>query len=72
MSRAEHVQQCKDRALEYAKNKDFDNAFMSMASDLQKHEKTANHLGIQLIMIEQMGGKVHTVDSVEKFINGFN
>ena len=42
-----------------------------MGSDLQKHTETANHIGIQLGMME-MNGRLSTMEEMRKFINGFN
>lgn len=41
-SRDEHLQWAKDRALEYWRAGDLENACASMASDLNKHEETKN------------------------------
>lgn len=73
MNRAEHLQWCKDRALEYVKTGDFNNAVASMLSDLSKHEETkASSGGIcaQLGMLELMNSP--SKESIAKFINGFN
>ena len=48
MNRAEHLQWCKDRAMEYCRQGDVTNAYASMASDLSKHPETEGHAGIQL------------------------
>jgi hypothetical protein len=72
MDRAEHLQWCKDRALEYANNGDNSQAFASMASDLRKHPETANHPAIQMGMMMLMGGHLNTQEEMRKFIEGFN
>lgn len=72
MTRAEHLQWCKDRALEYVKQGDLGNAYASMASDLQKHDETRDHIGIQLGMAEMMTGHLSTPEAMKKFIEGFN
>ena len=40
ISREDHIRWCKDRALEYVKLGDLDNAIASMQSDLTKHPET--------------------------------
>ena len=72
MTRAEHLQWCKDRALEYINMNDVTQAFTSMASDLRKHPETANHAGIQLGMGLMIIGKLNSQHEMRKFIEGFN
>ncbi len=45
MTRSEHLQWCKDRALEYVNNGDLTTAYASMASNLNKHKETEMHGG---------------------------
>lgn len=71
-TRAEHLQWCKDRALEYADVGDLLNAFASMVSDLGKHRETAGHVGIKLGTMEFMGGFLNTPDRMRHWIEGFN
>ena len=72
MTRDEHLQWCKDRALEYCNSGDTQQAYASMTSDLGKHEGTAGHSAIELGMMLLMGGKLGTPEEMRKFINGFN
>lgn len=72
MTRAEHLQWCKDRALEYAEKGDLTNAWGSMVSDLNKHDETRGHGAIQLGMMMVMSGNLKTKDEMKKFIEGFN
>lgn len=71
-TRADHLAWCKQRALEYVDRGDAGGAFASMASDLNKHEGTANHIGIQLGMLQMMGGMLSGRDEMRRFIEGFN
>jgi hypothetical protein len=48
MTRAEHLEWCKKRALEYARAGELQNAVASMGSDLNKHPETRGHIGIEL------------------------
>lgn len=72
MTRSEHLAWCKKRALEYVDNNDLQQAYMSMASDLQKHEETVNHVGIELGMMQMMGGMLKSAHDMLNFIDGFN
>ena len=72
MNRSEHLQWCKDQALEYVNQGDASQAMTSMTSDLLKHEETKDHPAISLGMMLMMGGKMNTPQDAEKFINGFN
>lgn len=72
MTRAEHLQWCKNRALEYVRQGDLEQAFTSMASDMNKHPETQGHSAIQLGMILLMGGHLNTAYEMRKFIEGFN
>jgi len=71
-TRAEHMDWCKKRALEYCEKGDLQNAFSSMASDLAKHQETAEHIGIQLGMMQLMGGMLNAPSQMRSFIEGFN
>ncbi len=68
MTRAEHLQWCKDRALAYLPD-DPQQAFASMGSDLNKHEETRGHPGMKLGMSLMMTDNLH---DMRKFIEGFN
>jgi hypothetical protein len=76
MTRAEHVQWCKDRAMQYVNEGDLQNAVLSMMSDLEKHEETGlNNRGGALAMLgllamqqAQSGDR----DAVVRYITGFN
>jgi hypothetical protein len=71
-SRADHLAWCKQRALECVDRGDVQGAFASMASDLNKHKGTANHIGLQLGLLQMMGGMLSTRDEMRRFIEGFN
>lgn len=72
MTRQEHLDWCKQRALEYCDNGDAVNAWASMASDMSKHEETENHAALQLGMMMLMSGHLNSVPEMRKFIQGFN
>lgn len=71
-TRQEHLQWCKDRALEYVDSGDVKNAWASMESDLSKHEETEGHSAIPLGLSLLINGNLDTPDEMRKFINGFN
>lgn len=72
MTRSEHLEWCKKRALEYVDSGNLKDAYNSMCSDLSKHEETKNHpaaiIGMQLMLT----GGLSTPEKMINFINGFN
>lgn len=72
MTRAEHMQWCKDRALEYVATGDLDEAMASMLSDLGKHAETQQHPAGQLMLEMRTTGHLATAHEMQEFINGFN
>lgn len=71
-TRGEHLQWCKDRALEYVERGDLPQAWSSMASDLGKHPETKNHPAIELGTMLIANGHNNTKEEMRKFILGFN
>lgn len=70
MSREEHLQWCKDRAMEYWRQGDISNALASMASDLEKHPETrGGHPA--LIALGLMYVAKFDYDGVRRWIEGF-
>jgi hypothetical protein len=72
MTRQEHLQWAKDRALEYLASGDRTGALSSMHSDLAKHPELANHSGLGLGAMLAMGGHMRTDADVRDWITGFN
>jgi hypothetical protein len=74
MTRAEHLQWAKDRALEYADQGDMGNAIASLRSDLGKHPETAPSVSIvdSLMMPLTLMGKFDNPRELRTFIEGFN
>jgi hypothetical protein len=60
VTRAEHLEWCKERALQYV-----------AAGDLSKHPETEDHLGIVLGLQLMMTGKISSPEGMRDFINGF-
>ena len=71
MDRAEHLQWCKDRAMEYVNAGDYNNAVVSMLSDLSKHPETENSVRIAT-MLSLTVMMDPSRDTVERFVRGFN
>ena len=70
MTREEHMAWCKQRAHEYLKTGDLQNAVASMISDLSKHPETegAGKSMAPIGLFAVMSGDDH---EVRKFIDGF-
>ena len=67
--RKEHLQWCKDRALEYVNAGDPANAVASMLSDMNKHEGTKlDPMFAMMGMMEIERGS----EAVRRWVNGFN
>jgi len=72
MNRAEHLQWCKDRALDYVKQNDLTNAFASFQSDMTKHPETDGHMALEMGTMLLLGGHLSTAQQMENWIVGFN
>lgn len=75
MTRAEHLQWCKDRAMEYVTHGDLVNAVTSMASDLTKHpetkDSTTGAMGMLFLLATQQA-MAGDAAGVKRYIQGFN
>ena len=72
MNRSEHLEWCKNRALQYVDAGDTQNAFASMVSDLRKHADTRDHAGAELGMMQLMAGFLNSPREVREWVEGFN
>ena len=72
MNREEHLQWCKDRALEYLNDGDTSSAVASFTSDMSKHPETAKHPALSLGIALLLGKQLDTKAEMDKWINGFN
>jgi len=72
VTREEHLDWAKKRALEYVDRGDLIQAFTSMGSDLTKHAELKNHPGIDLGMGLLMIKSLSTRDEMRRFIEGFH
>lgn len=72
MTRQEHLDWCKRRALENIEAGELTNTLASMFSDLSKHQETENHPAIQLGVMMMLAGMLEESAQVKKFIEGLN
>ena len=72
MTRQEHLEWCKQRALVYCDIDDLTQAFASFTSDMEKHDETANHPFLEIGATQFFGGMLSTKHDMRSFINGFN
>lgn len=73
MNREEHLQWCKDRAIEILDSGGGPGeAYASFCSDMSKHPETRSHGAIELGLMLMLGGHNNTNYEMKKFINGFN
>ena len=72
MNRQEHLQWCKDRALEYVEDGDVTQAFASFQSDMTKHEETQGHMALELGTMLLVSGNLSTPHQMREWVNGFN
>jgi hypothetical protein len=72
VSRDEHLAWCKKRALEYVDADDCVQALASMCSDLNKHDETRGHVGIELGLMLLAAGRLSSALEMRRFIEGFN
>lgn len=71
MTREEHLQWCKQRALEYLDQGNVVDAIASMTSDLSKHEETSTS-NPALLMLGMMYARDHDVQGARRWITGWN
>ena len=86
MTRDEHLEWAKQRALEYVDRarkahslaqvrEELADAYASIGSDLSKHQELKNHRGIEFgMMLIMMPNSTYlsNPDDMERFIKGFN
>lgn len=71
MTRKEHLQWCKDRALACLPDNPAE-AVASMASDLTKHDGTSGSAIPMLTMVGMMAAQQGDIEGVRRWIDGFN
>jgi hypothetical protein len=70
MTRDEHMEWAKKRALEYCDFGDYVGALSSFCSDLQKHAETHNHPAIEHGFQQVYNGLISNCEQMRKFIGG--
>ena len=71
ITREQHIQWCKDRALAYVEIGQLSEAITSMFSDLGKHEET-KVVPAPLMVLGTQAGASGSRQRVKDFITGFN
>ena len=71
-TRSEHLEWCKQRAIEYLKDGNISEAFASFQSDMTKHPETENHLALEMGTMLLLGGHLSTIQQMKNWIVGFN
>lgn len=73
-TRQEHLQWCKNRAMEYVAAGDLPNAVASMVSDLNKHPETSSAAGAlaMLGLMAEQQAQAGDRNAVVRYIEGFN
>jgi len=72
MTREEHLDWAKRRALEYVERDEYGEAFTSMVSDLNKHDELRGHPGVELGARLLMNGYLLSHEEMGQFIKGFS
>ena len=70
VTRADHLNWAKDRALEYADQGDAARTIGSLRTGLGKHPGTAGHDGILLGALLAMNGHLGTPAEIREFVEG--
>jgi hypothetical protein len=74
-TRAEHLQWCKDRALQYLEPGEvfsIEEAFASFQSDMTKHPETKDHAALLLFAQMFFAGLLKSKSEMRSWIEGFN
>jgi len=71
LTKEEHLDRCKKRALEYVDKGDLQRAFASMISDLSAHPEISDHIAIGLGVAIMRSGGLFDANSMRKFIEDF-
>ncbi len=72
MTRAEHLEWCKQRALDLVKHGSLTDAFASFMSDMSKHPETQNHMALELGSMLLITRQLDTPHRMEEWIKGCN
>ena len=70
MTRAEHLEWAKKRALEYCDRGKLQRALDSLISDLSKHPETHDQSWADATLVKWMEGELATQEKMREFIDG--
>jgi hypothetical protein len=71
MTRTEHLEWAKKRAIEYVDKGELSSAYASFVSDMGKHDGTRGHVSLAMGLQLQLMGQLETAEEMRKFINDF-
>lgn len=71
MTRKEHVEWAKDRALYYLDEGQMELALSSMVSDMRKHEEAATQMDEQMMQLGQLHLHNNSESGLRSWIEGF-
>lgn len=71
-TKTEHLQWCKERAIEIVEEGDISGGWTSFFSDMGKHHETAGNPALMLGNMMLMSGNLDTPGKMIKFIEDFN
>lgn len=71
VSRAQHLDWCKRRALEYVELGELSNAVASMASDMRQHPET-DSASLSFLAVAGMLEIANGPEAVRRWVEGFN
>jgi len=72
MTRTEHLQWSKERAVEISDTGDAMGAWTSFMSDMSKHSETRDHVALEIGTMQIFGGLLLNAGDVRRFIEDFN
>lgn len=71
-NKEQHLNWCKERALQVLENGDTAGAFASFASDMAKHTETKDHIGLKMGLMLLATGNLSTYNDMKNHIEGYN
>lgn len=72
LTRKEHIEWAKKRALELCDKGDLVNALASFVSDMARNPETVDHPCMKLGIALSIAGKLSTQEEIRNFIEGIN
>lgn len=72
LTREEHLERAKEKALRYADAGEPENALASLEAELQRHPGTRHHPWLERGLILMRRGRLRTRDEMRRYIAGFH